>query len=68
MKFSKDVENENDAVVKQYIAMSIGNLAAEPENPKEILRFGTSEPLVQLLNGPFRSELCFWASTTNDCR
>ncbi|KAF1792457.1 Armadillo-type fold [Phytophthora cactorum] len=35
VKFFKDEENENDAVAKQYVAMTIGNLAASPRTMKK---------------------------------
>lgn len=43
-------ESDNDAIVKQYVAMTIGNLAAEPENHEESVKLRTIEPLVKLLD------------------
>lgn len=41
--------NENDIVARQYCAMALGNLAAEPENHGEIIKSGGVEALLSVL-------------------
>ena len=42
-------DKDNDIVGRQYCAMCLGNIAAEPENHMEIFKSGGIEALISLL-------------------
>lgn len=41
----------SDAIARQYAAMCLGNLAAEPENHEELVKLGTITTMIALLKG-----------------